>query len=237
MKKISVLFTACAFLLSSSCNSGQKTEQSSPDSATAEVPTVTAPAQVNPKPVVLIWHKVSDFNKWLPGYESHDSARLAAGLHNYVVGRDLNDTNMVFVALRMDDLEKARSFASSPELGTTMKKLGVTGPPAISYVDVQLNDTTANTATRLIMNHKVKDYDAFKKVFDSNRQIRIDAGMIDRAVGYEFGDKNNVTMVFAITDPAKAKAFTSSEDLKNKMSEAGVIGTPTMHFYTVVKSW
>jgi hypothetical protein len=181
---------------------------------------------------------VANYASWLPGYESHDSSRLAAGLHNYVVGRDVSDSNMVLVALRMDDLEKAKAFSSSPELGATMKKVGVTGPPAISFVDVQMSDTTTNSATtRLMIQHKVKDYDGFRKVFDIHKQARIDAGLTDRAIGYEFGDKNNVTLVFAVTDLVKAKAFTGSDDLKSKMAEAGVVGAPIVHYYTVAKIW
>lgn len=238
MKKISGFLTACAFLFLSACNSGEKTDEATTDSATVETTPEPVPAPAPPKPVVLIWHKVANFAKWLPGYESHDSARLAAGLHNYVVGRDVNDTNMVLVALRMDDLEKARAFSSSPELGATMKKVGVTGPPAISFVDVLMSDTTTNSAsTRLMMQHKVKDYDEFRKVFDKHKQARMDAGLTDRAMGYEFGDKNNITLVFAVNDLAKAKAFISSDDLKNKMGEAGVVGAPIAHYYTVAKVW
>lgn len=237
MKKISGFLTACAFLFLSACNSGDKTAEASTDSATVETTPEPAPAPAPPKPVVLIWHKVSNFATWLPGYESHDSTRLAAGLHNYVVGRDISDTNMVLVAMRMDDLEKAKAFTSSPELGATMKKLGVTGAPAVNFLDVQMSDTTANSATRLMMQHKVKDYDAFRKVFDANKQARMDAGLTDRAMSCEFGDKNNVTLVFAVNDLAKAKAFTASDDLKNKMADAGVVGAPIVHYYTVAKTW
>lgn len=237
MKKISGFLTACAFLLLSACNSGEKTEEATTDSATVEATPEPAAAPAPPKPVLLVWHKVANFAKFLPAYESHDSARLAAGLHNLVLGRDISDTNMVLVALRMDDLEKARAFSSSAYLGAAMKNAGVTGPPAISFLDVQMSDTTANSATRLMMQHKVKDYDAFRKVFDANKQARMDAGLTDRAMSYEFGDKNNVTLVFAVNDLAKAKAFTASDDLKNKMADAGVVGAPIVHYYTVAKTW
>ena len=46
-----------------------------------------------------------------------------------------------------------------------------------------------------------------------------------------------VTLVFAVSDMAKAKAFTTSKDLKDKMMAAGVEGPPTMFFYNVVKKY
>ncbi len=231
-----VLLTSTV-LFFSACNSGDKTAEEVKDSAVVEVAPPPPPAPQPLKSVMVIWHKVANYTTWLAGYEAHDSARLAAGLHNYVVGRDLSDSNMVMVALGMDDLAKAKAFAASADLKATMQKLGV-GVPSISYMDVQMLDTTTNPLkTRVMFSHKVKDYDVFKKTFDSHKQARIDAGMTDRVVGSSFDDKNDVTIVLAVNDLAKAKAFTSSASLKNKMAEAGVVGAPVVHFYTVAKVW
>jgi predicted house-cleaning NTP pyrophosphatase (Maf/HAM1 superfamily) len=46
-----------------------------------------------------------------------------------------------------------------------------------------------------------------------------------------------VTVAFAVTDLAKAKAFLASKDLKDKMSAAGVEGPPAFFFYKVTESY
>ena len=87
------------------------------------------------------------------------------------------------------------------------------------------------------MTHKVKDFDAWKKEFDNHKQVRIDAGLIDRAIGYDVNDNHQVTIVFAVTDMAKAKAFLQSADLKDKMEKAGVEGKPVFFFYNIEKMY
>jgi hypothetical protein len=129
-------------------------------------------------------------------------------------------------------------MTSSPGLKDKMKKGGVTGAPVIAFVKTVLFDTTSNSSiNRVMITHKVKDWDAWKKEFDSHKQARMDAGLSDRAVGYSVDDNHLVTLVFAITDMEKAKAFMMSKDLKDKMTAAGVEGPPTVFYYTVVQKY
>lgn len=240
MKSISTICPAMLIFFIISCNnessSSAKEEKTATDTV-AKTETTAPPAPAKPANVVIIWHKVANYEKWLPGYEAHDSARMSSGLHNYIIGRDADNPNMILVALRMDDYEKAKAFTASPDLKTTMQKLGVIGAPSITFLDVQMNDTSVNATTRVMIMHKVKDYDAWKKVFDEHKQARVDAGLSDRALGYSLDDKNNVTVVCGVSDMKKAKDFMNSKDLKDKMAAAGVEGPPTIHFYTVAKKY
>ncbi len=52
-------------------------------------------------------------------------------------------------------------------------------------------------------NGKVKDHDDWRKVFDGSKQMRVDAGLEDRAVGYNLGDNHDVTIVYAVADKKK----------------------------------
>ena len=244
MKQLRFLAMALAAtsmsLFLSSCGSGddKKTEEAKTDTSSQkpqEPP--PPPTPVKPSNVVVIMHKVANYAKWKMAYDSHDSARQAAGLKNYVIGRGMNDSNMVLVALKMDDVTKAKEFAASKDLMDKMKKAGVIGKPVIEYINVVMVDPTVTQSTRLRVTHKVKDWDAWKKVFDSHKQARMDAGLIDRSLGYSMDDNHIVTIVFAVTDMAKAKAFTTSKDLKDKMTEAGVEGPPTFFWYNVAQTY
>lgn len=231
-RKLLFCFTAIA-LLAIACQNGSDKQASADTTQPAEK---AAPAK--PANVLAIWHKIKDYNKWLPGYMGHDTARIAAGLHDYVIARDADDTSMVLVALHMDDTAKARAFINSPGLKEAMKKGGVTGVPVISLLDVQSADTATIAVTmRLGVTHKVKDYDAWKKSFDDHKKVRMDAGLIDRTISRNFDDPNTVTVVFAVTDEKKARDFSKSKELKEKMDAAGVVGPPTIHFYNITKKF
>lgn len=238
MKVISTICTAILLLFVVSCNN----ESSSGSEETTAVDTAAkteAPPSVPAKPanVMLVWHKVANYEKFLTGYEAHDSMRLASGIHNYIIGREVDNPNMILVATRMDDITKAKAFAASADLKTAMQKVGVVGAPSITFLDVQMNDTSVTATSRVMIMHKVKDYDAWKKEFDTHKQNRMDAGLEDRALGYSFDDKNSVVIVCGITDMKKAKDFMNSKDLKDKMEAAGVVGPPTIHFYNVAKKY
>jgi hypothetical protein len=145
---------------------------------------------------------------------------------------------MVMVALKMDDVNKAKEFAAMPDLKERMKKGGVLGTPTFDYRDVQMLDNSTNaSSSRVMIWHKVKDWDAWKKEFDKHKQVRMDAGLTDRALAYSVGDNHMVSIVAIVNDMKKAEAFMNSKDLKDKMTAAGVEGPPTIFFYNVVKSY
>ncbi|MFI5186810.1 MAG: hypothetical protein ACHQF0_08805 [Chitinophagales bacterium] len=247
MKRVKFLATisvGAGMLILSSCNSGteKKADENSADTSkvktdTTATTTMTTPSS-GPTSIMTIKHKVANYAKWKMAYDSHDSVRQANGLHNYVIARGVDDSNMVMVALKMDDVDKAKAMAASPELKERMKKGGVIGPVAMDYTTTVMNDTTAIQQTvRLMVKHKVKDWDAWKKAFDDHKQARMDAGLTDRVLGYTVGDNHSVTIVFAVADMAKAKAFINSKDLKDKMKEGGVEGPPSFFFYRIAQKY
>ena len=61
--------------------------------------------------MLVVTHKVANYAKWQVSYDEHDSIRLANGLHSYVIGRGLVDTNLVLVAVKADDITKANHFS------------------------------------------------------------------------------------------------------------------------------
>ena len=235
-KFLSAVTFMAGSLFFSSCNGDEtKTDETKVSSDTAAVTKVETPAK--PGNILIIRQKVANYAKWKPVYDSHDSVRLAYGLHNNLVARGIKDSNMVMVVLQMDDAAKAKQFAALPDLKAAMQRGGVIGAPTFLYIDMQFRDTSNSAPTRVIITHKVKDWDAWKKSFDSHKQARVDAGLTDRAIGYAVGDTHMVTVAFIIHDKQKAETFMSSKDLKDKMAEAGVEGAPDIFFYNVVQQY
>ena len=243
MKQVRFLatsFVASMIIFLSSCGSADDTKTED-TTATATTTAETAPEptpSAKPANIMLMQFKVADYAKWQSTFESRDSIRKPYGLTNYVAGKGLDDPKRVIVFLKMDDANKAKELTASQGMKDRMKEAGVTGTPTFTYVQTVMDDNSNIPQTnRLIMMHKVKDWDAWKKEFDNHKQARLDAGLIDRALGHAIDDNHQAVIVCAVTDMAKAKAFLQSADLKDKMEKAGVEGKPTSFFYNIEKMY
>lgn len=239
LKLLSTLGIAFVFLFSSCGGDEEKTtDKTTTTDTTATITTTKSTVDTMQQNIVLIWQKVANFEKWKPVYDGHDTARLSHGLHNYIIGRDVNDSNTVLVALKADDITKAKAFAKDPGLKAAMQKGGVTGTPTILFNTMVYQDNAKNMSDlRSITNFTVKDWNAWKKAFENTRQLRIDNGLTDRAYGYDVDDNHKVTLVVAINDTAKANAFWKSDILKQKRAESGVVGEVKRHVYRVVQKY
>ena len=238
-----LFYTAFLFFLAS-CGGSENKEESTTDSNTA-TSTNTTPAtqEVNsiittPQSMMVVTHRVANFAKWIASYDAHDSMRLANGIHSYIIGRGMQDTNTVSVAVKVDDLAKAKAFAKDPSLKKAMEKGGVIGAPTIRFATVTWQDTSqVSTDLRSRSMITVKDWATWQKAYTDNKQERMDNGIIDRAYGHDADDDKKVTMITAVVDTAKAFAYYKSDALKKRREEAGVIGEPQRFLYRVVKKY
>ncbi len=194
-------------------------------------------AGLTPFTAGMIQHPVKDYDHWKAAYMAHDSVRSAYGLTEISVSRVMGDSNSVIVLSRIDDLQKAKDFTALPELKTAMDSAGVTGPPTFTYMEVIRYDTTeATTNDRVMVSHKVKDFDTWFKAYSSEgRTARAGFGLVERGMGRDLQDSNLIYIAFALTDMEKAKARMASEDLKKIMTDAGVEGPPNFVYYTIDK--
>ena len=235
-----LVYAAMAFLFIS-CG-GQKTETNSTDSTTTDT-TTTAAVQPNtiittPENLLVVMHKVSNYAKWKASYDEHDSLRLASGIHSYVVGRGLKDSNMVLVALKMNDTTKAQTFVKDPSLKKAMQKGGVKGTPSISFITEVWQDTaTISTDLRSRAAFTVKDWDTFQKAFEDGKQERLDNGITDRVLGYDMHDNKKVSIVTAITDTAKAFAYYRSDAMKARIKASGATTEPQRFLFRIVQRY
>ena len=82
----------------------------------------------------------------------------------------------------------------------------------------------------MITRLKVKDYSAWRSIFDSNEEERRAAGLSHPRVLRSADDANELVIIFDDIDTSKAKEFAASEDLRETMMKAGVIDKPTFYF-------
>ncbi|MBC7826153.1 MAG: hypothetical protein H7122_00295 [Chitinophagaceae bacterium] len=219
-----------------SCNETTETakeELKTSDSSVAETPSVET--AITPFKVMLIKHSVADYEKWKPAYDAHDSVRKAYGLTDIDVLTEIGKPSQVLVVEKMADVQQAKDFTKLPELKNAMQKAGVKSAPEFSYYDVIRNDDSRIDAKdRVMVTHKVRDFDAWLKAYDGeSKATRSSEGMVDRVLARGIDDPNIVHIVFAVTNIAKAKAAIGSEAKKNLMMSAGVEGVPTIEYYRI----
>lgn len=80
--------------------------------------------------------------------------------------------------------------------------------------------------------HKVKDYAAWREVYDAHEGARSEAGAKKAHVYQSTSDPNDVTVSVRFKDIESAKKFIESADLKATMEKAGVTGDPQITYLT-----
>jgi quinol monooxygenase YgiN len=88
---------------------------------------------------------------------------------------------------------------------------------------------------KTIFLHKVKDFNAWKKVFDSFYSTRQKYGEKSYSVGTVKGEPNNAYVINEWESVEKFNAFRNSPDLQNAMKDAGVLEVPKITILDVVQ--
>jgi hypothetical protein len=238
MKKNFLAIASLAMLAFAACNSASDKTASSAPTDTVKTATVDTPKAPEFKPfdVAEISHTVKDYDKWRPAFNADSPARKASGLEFLVIGRNTANPNNLLIVLNASDVQKAKDFAANPRLKDVMEKHGVISKPDINYFHVIRFNPDSKEKQWVVINHKVKDFDAWVKVFDAEgTATRASFGLVDVVLARGIDDPNLVHIVFDIKDMAKAKARISDPALKKLMTDAGVIGAPKIEFYNTAE--
>ena len=83
----------------------------------------------------------------------------------------------------------------------------------------------------LLIRHRVADYDAWRKVYDSVSDMPEFGGITSESVHRTVDDPNNVLVLHYFDSVDEARAFTTLPELKGAMQRAGVQGEPRFEFY------
>ena len=82
----------------------------------------------------------------------------------------------------------------------------------------------------VLVHHKVADLARWKESFDSYLNTRKQAGELGAHVFQAVDDPRDITVLVDWDSIEHARRFMSSEDLRNRMQQAGVIGTPDIRY-------
>jgi hypothetical protein len=234
-----LLFTAITTGILFSCNVDDRQppkEEAAQATDTATTMKAAPEPAFTPFDIAEISHTVKDYAKWRPFFNTDSVNRKANGMKDIVVGRDIDNANKVVIALEVSDVKQAKDFGAGPKLKDVMDKAGVTSKPDMQFYHVIRFNPEAKEKKWVLVTHRVKDFDAWLKVFDNEgTAIRAAEGLYDVLLARGIDDPNVVHLVFDIKDMAKAKASILSEEKKKLMTDAGVDGTPKIEFYSTAE--
>jgi len=82
----------------------------------------------------------------------------------------------------------------------------------------------------VLLRHKVADFNRWKESFDSHLNTRMHAGELGFRLFQSVDDPRDVTILLDWDSVEHARQFMGSEDLRSRMQQAGVVGTPEVHY-------
>jgi quinol monooxygenase YgiN len=86
----------------------------------------------------------------------------------------------------------------------------------------------------MLVQHKVKDFAEWKKVYDSVFDLRKSNGELSDRIYRDADDLNMLTVIFEWDSLANAQKYANSPELKTAMEKAGVNGPPNIYFLNEV---
>lgn len=79
--------------------------------------------------------------------------------------------------------------------------------------------------------HRVADYDAWRKVYDSVADMQKEGGVTKESVHRMADDPDNVLVIHHFDSVATAKAFLTRTNVKDAMQRGGIQGEPRIELF------
>lgn len=83
---------------------------------------------------IMVSHKIADWDKWKPVFESDDAARKSFGVEVKKLFRSADDENDLHILFEAPDENSANQCISRPELKNLMQSAGVVSEPVFKIL-------------------------------------------------------------------------------------------------------
>jgi hypothetical protein len=82
----------------------------------------------------------------------------------------------------------------------------------------------------MLVRHRVKEFDAWKAVFDAHAASQREAGLFVRRILRNADDPDELFLLFEVEDFDRARAFLTSPDVPGAQADSGVLDAPDVYF-------
>jgi hypothetical protein len=86
-------------------------------------------------------------------------------------------------------------------------------------------------AVTAVVQHRVADYDTWRKAYDGFGGVQKAGGVTRQSVYRSNDDPSNVMVIHGFATTADAQAFLAGSELREAMQRAGVQGQPRVEIY------
>ncbi|MBA4313524.1 MAG: cyclase [Chlorobiaceae bacterium] len=87
----------------------------------------------------------------------------------------------------------------------------------------------------VLVRHNVEEFSKWKSLYDKHSETRKAGGSKGARVFRNANNPNEAVLLFEWNDIENARKFTQSDDLRQRMQEAGVTGKPDIFFLDEVE--
>lgn len=180
--------------------------------------------------IVETTFEVRDFELWKPLYLKDSLIRRQHGIENIVISSQIDHPLRMMNVSMIKDVATTKAYMKDRAFLERSVNRGVSNIRS-EYYEVLRFNPDAKESRWVIMNFKVEDYEKWLKDFDEGETLRSDAGLIDVIVARNIDHPLKIQVILDIKDLKKAKALMTSEILKERMKNAGVIGKAHVEYY------
>jgi heme-degrading monooxygenase HmoA len=85
--------------------------------------------------VVMVQHRVSDFDAWKLVFDEHGDVRRRYGATGHEIYRGIEDPNEITIVNHFPSKEDAQAFAADPSLKDAMARGGVISEPRMTWAE------------------------------------------------------------------------------------------------------
>lgn len=188
---------------------------------------------VLPPYAALLTHRVEDVDRWKAGFDDHESARRAAGILGHHINRAEDDPHLITLFLTLSDLDQAKAFTSSLDLGEVMQKVGVVSRPEIQWLQPIREEVVSHRQLpAFLLRHQVADFDSWLAGYDAAAELHQSAGIIGHAANRSLDDPSLITVYHQAETFDALHSFLADPQMQSGMLGAGVTSEPEVTFYT-----
>jgi heme-degrading monooxygenase HmoA len=83
--------------------------------------------------VVMVQHKVRDFDTWKLVFDEHGEVRRKHGATGHEIYRGTDDPNEITIVNHFPSKEQAQAFVADPSLKEAMERGGVVSAPLVTW--------------------------------------------------------------------------------------------------------
>jgi quinol monooxygenase YgiN len=200
---------------------------------------VTPPPPEMPKSSAILAIKVKDYAAFKTAFDAAEAQRKEAGVVAHAVSKDTGKGDTLSIWMASADPSKVEALYATPEAKKALKEAGVVGAAKVTQLNhAEMSPPSGQAMPKFgaLADLKVKDFAAWKAIFDADAALRNETGGVaSYAIAQDPKDPNHVYLWLEGDDKDKIDAYLKSKEHKARDKEAGVKGAPKVSLYENVE--